>query len=185
MAFLTLTNGTFKVSGIFTLTGRVFTAAAYAIPATGGFWLNNPNFTVAGQNGSPANNGLLRITQGVYNMGTASGNAIGAGVGATFIIEGGIMNVSGRLLTASAITYTQSGGAVNICTVGNSSANTASFSLSAGTFNMSAGSITIVQINSTATAANRRDYYNLATPNITGGTLYVGTGSTTGNSGSI
>jgi hypothetical protein len=62
MAFLTLTNGTFKVSGTFTLAGRFFTAAAYSIPATGGFWLNNPNVTVSGQNGSPTNNGRLRST---------------------------------------------------------------------------------------------------------------------------
>ncbi len=68
MAFLTLTNGTLKVSGTFTLTGRVFTAAAYTIPATGGFWLNNPNFTVAGQNGSPTESGLLRISQGTFNI---------------------------------------------------------------------------------------------------------------------
>ena len=187
MAFLTLTNGTFKASGTFTLAGRVFTSAAYIIPATSGFWLNNPNFTVAGQNGSPANNGLLRITQGVYNIGTSSGNTMGAGVGAAFIIEGGIVNVSGRLFTTSAITYTQSGGDVNICTVGNSAANTASFSIgtSGAVFNMSGGNIHMVQINSTATALNRRDYFNLATPHITGGTLYVGTGSTTGNSGSF
>ncbi|MEP6952141.1 MAG: T9SS type A sorting domain-containing protein [Ginsengibacter sp.] len=187
MGFLTLTNGTLKVSGTFTLTGRIFTGAAYAIPATGGFWLNNPNFTVAGQDGSPANNGLLRITQGAYNIGTSSGNAIGAGVGAVFIIEGGLMNVSGRLLTANAITYTQTGGAVNICTVGNSAANSASFSIgtSGAVFNMSGGNISMVQINSNATAASRRDYFNLATPHITGGTLYVGTGNTAGNSGTF
>ncbi|HKP69281.1 MAG TPA: fibronectin type III domain-containing protein, partial [Pyrinomonadaceae bacterium] len=40
--FLTLTSGTFKISGTFTVTNRVFTAAAYTIPAGGGFWLNNP-----------------------------------------------------------------------------------------------------------------------------------------------
>ena len=81
MAFLTLTNGTLKVSGAFTLAGRVFTAAVYTIPATGGFWLNNPNFTVAGQNGSPTEAGLLRITQGTFNIGTATGNSMGFSTG--------------------------------------------------------------------------------------------------------
>jgi hypothetical protein len=83
-AFLTLTNGTLKLSGTFTGTHRTFTPAAYVIPATAGFWLNNPNFTVAAQNGSPTDNGLLRVSQGTFNVGTASGNSMGAGAGATF-----------------------------------------------------------------------------------------------------
>ena len=46
--YLTLTNGTFKISGSFSMTNRTFnTAATYTIPATGGIWLNNANYTVA------------------------------------------------------------------------------------------------------------------------------------------
>ena len=60
----------------------VFTAAAYTIPATGGFWLNNANATVIGQNGSPTNNGLLRLTAGTLNIGTVGTNVMGAGAGA-------------------------------------------------------------------------------------------------------
>ena len=33
---LTLTNGTLKISGTFTMTNRVFLTAIYVIPATGG-----------------------------------------------------------------------------------------------------------------------------------------------------
>jgi len=187
MAFLTLTNGTLKVSGTFTVAGRVFTAAAYTIGATAGFWLNNPNFTVSGQSGSPTMNGLLRISQGTFNMGTVSGNAMGAGTGAVFTIDGGTFNISGRLLTANAVTYTQSGGTVNVCTVGNASSLTQSFGLTSAstTFNMSGGTINLIQINSTATAGNRRDYSVLGTANITGGTLNVGTAATTGNAGNF
>ncbi len=44
---------------------------------------------------------------------------MGAGVGAAFIIEGGTLNFAGRLTSANTfITYTQSGGTVNICTAG-------------------------------------------------------------------
>jgi hypothetical protein len=182
MAFLTLTNGTFKISGSFTMAARVFDAAAYTIPVTGGFWLNNPNFTVSGQNGNAINNGLLRISQGIYNEGTVANNTLTFGTGVSYIMEGGTANIAGRFISTN-MTYTQTSGAMNICTVGNSTANSASFSLSAGFFNMSGGSITIVQINSNATATNRRDYYNLITPNITGGVLNLGTGSTTGNAG--
>ncbi|MFL6253855.1 MAG: beta strand repeat-containing protein, partial [Pyrinomonadaceae bacterium] len=186
-AFLTLTNGTLKVSGTFTANFRTFTTAGYTIPATGGFWLNNPNYTVTGQNGSPTNNGLLRISQGTLNVGTSSGNAMGAGTGAVFTIEGGTSNFSGRLNTASVVTYTQTGGTVNACTVGNTSSLTASFGLTSTTslFNMSGGSINLVQINSNATATSRLDYQVSSTANVTGGTLNVGTAATTGNTGNF
>jgi hypothetical protein len=185
--WLVMTNGTIKVSGTFTGTSRVFAAAAYTIPATAGFWLNNPNYTVAGQAGSPTQNGLLRISQGIFNIGSASGNAMGAGTGAVFTIEGGTVNISGRLITANAVTYTQSGGTVNVCTVGNGTSLGQSFGLTSATtsFNMSAGVINLIQINSTATAANRRDYSVLGVANITGGTLNVGTAATTGNAGNF
>ena len=185
--FLTLTNGTLKISGTFTVTNRVFTAAAYTIGATTGFWLNNPNFNVAGQNGSPTNNGLLRISNGTFNVGTSSGNAMGAGAGATFTIEGGTSNFTGRLNSTSAVTYTQTAGTVNVSTVGNASSLTASFGLTstASFFNMSGGSINLVQINSNATAGNRLDYQVSSTANVTGGTLNVGTAATTGNAGNF
>ncbi len=185
--FLTLTNGTLKISGTFTVTNRVFTAAAYTIGATTGFWLNNPNFTVAGQNGSPTNNGLLRISQGIFNAGTSSGNAMGAGAGAVFTIEGGTSNYSGRLNSANAVTYNQSGGIMNMCTVGNASSLTASFGLTSTTslFNMSGGTINLVQINSNATAANRLDYQVSSVATVTGGTLNVGTAATSGNTGNF
>ena len=150
--FLTLTSGTFKISGTFTIANRVFTAAGYSIPAIGGFWLNNPNFTVSGQNGSPTNNGLLRISSGIYNVGTSAGNSLGGGAGAVFTIEGGTVNTAGRLQTTSAVTYNQSGGDVNVCTVGNT-ATTACFGLTSttNTFNMSGGNITLVLPSTNAT----------------------------------
>jgi hypothetical protein len=181
-AFLTLTNGTLKLSGTFTGTHRTFTPAAYVIPATAGFWLNNPNFTVAAQNGSPTDNGLLRVSQGTFNVGTASGNSMGAGAGATFTIEGGTVNVAGRLQTTSAVTYTQTGGTVNTATVGNASTTTGAFDLSAATnsFTMSGGTIVVVQANTTN--QTKVDYRVAAsTSSITGGTLQIGSGATTTN----
>jgi hypothetical protein len=185
--FATLTNGTLKISGTFAGTNRVFPAAAYTIGATAGFWLNNPNYTVAGQNGSPTNNGLLRVSQGTFNVGTASGNAMGGGAGAVFTIEGGTTNFVGRLNSANAVIYNQSGGNVNVNTIGNASSLTASFGLTstASAFNMTGGNINLVQINSNATAANRLDYQVSSVANVTGGTLNVGNGTTTGNAGNF
>ena len=177
--FLTLTNGTFKLSGTFTVTNRVFTVAAYTIGATTGFWLNNPNFTVAGQNGSPTNNGLSRLTQGIYSIGTAIGNSLGAGAGAQFIVEGGTMNVAGRLQTTSAITYTQSAGTVNVCTIGQTAA-TACFGLTGvSTISMTGGTIVLVQ---RSTAATPLDYSVSSAPTGTiGTTLQIGNAATATN----
>src|SRR5262245_17159180 len=85
MAYLTITNGTLKISGTFALAGRTFAAASYSIPATGGFWLNNPNYTVSGQagnatvsgtgiagTGTPGTAALLRVSAGTLNVGTAA-----------------------------------------------------------------------------------------------------------------
>ena len=179
--FLSITNGTFKISGTGTFSNPVFNDAAYTIPATGGFWLDNPNYTVAGLNGSPTNNGLLRISQGTFNVGTSSGKAMGAAAGAIFIVEGGTVNFAGRLNTANAVTYTQSAGTVNITTVGNSTNNLAGFGLTSGSsvFNMSGGTINLVRAN---TAGTPIDYQVSGTANITGGTLNVGTAATPANS---
>ena len=180
LGFLSITNGTFKISGTGTFSNPVFNTAAYAIPATGGFWLDNPNYTVVGLNGSPTNNGLLRVSQGIFDVGTASGNAMGAGAGAIFIIEGGTVDFAGRLNTANAVTYTQSAGTVNITTVGNSTNNMAGFGLTSGSsvFNMSGGAINLVRAS---TAGTPIDYQVSGTANITGGTLNVGTAATASN----
>ena len=183
LGFLSITNGTFKISGTGTFSNPVFNAAAYTIPATGGFWLDNPNYTVAGLNGSPTNNGLLRVSQGTFNGGTSSGNAmgVGAGAGPMFIFEGGTINFAGRLNTANAVTYTQSAGTVNITTVGNPNNSLAGFGLSSGSsvFNMSGGTINLVRASSAGTPI---DYQVSGTANITGGTINVGTAATPSNS---
>jgi hypothetical protein len=180
MAFLTLTNGTLKVSGTFSLSGRVFTSAAYSIGATTGFWLNNPNVTVVGQNGSPTNNGLLRISNGNFTVGTLGTNVMGAGAGATFVVEGGALNVAGRLTSATAVTYTQSGGTVNICTAGGC-ATSPSFgftsTLPTNVMNMSGGTINVVNSNGLTTA----DWNQQGTINFAGGTVNFGTAATAAN----
>jgi CSLREA domain-containing protein len=177
--YLTLTNGTYKISGTFTLSSRTFTAS-YTIAATAGIWLNNPNYTVSGINGSPINAGLLRLTQGIYTIGTASGNSMDGSAGAVFIIEGGTMNATGRFSPQSAVTYTQTAGTVNVCTVGQSSSNFGSFELfsTSSSFTMSGGSIVLHQAS---TATTPLDFDILGTVNYTGGTLQIGASDTATN----
>jgi len=177
-SFLTLTNGTFQISGTFAGAHRLFPVASYTIPATTGIWINNPNFTVAGQNGSPTNNGLLRITSGIYQVGTASGNAMGAGPGATFLIEGGTLNLAGRLNSANAVSYSQSAGIVNVTTVGNPASSTGGFDLSsaANTVSITGGSIVL---NRASTAPTPLDYrLNGGAGAVSGGTLQIGNSAT-------
>src|SRR6185369_13743924 len=118
------------------------------IPAAGGFWLNNPNVTVSGQNGSPSlggvgaagtgtpgTGGLLRVSSGTLNVGTSSGNSFGFGNNSTVIVEGGAINVTGRFgvnNVANNLTYSQTGGVITVCTVGNASSTLASFDLGQG-----------------------------------------------------
>ncbi len=175
--WLVMANGTLKLSGTFTGTSRVFAAAAYTIPASFGFWLNNPNYTVAGQAGSATNNGLLRISQGTFNVGTATGNAMGFATGSTTVVEGGAVNATGRFgVTAAgnAITYAQSGGTITVCTIGNASATLGSFDLGtsiASSIAISGGTI-VTQIN--ATAIDYRNQAGGGIAGVTGGTLQLG-----------
>jgi len=178
----THTAGVLKIGGSFTLSTPLYTTASYSIPALGGIWLDNANFTAAGQNGSPTARGLFRVTAGTYNIGTASGNSLGSGTNSVYIIEGGAINVTGRFnLTSTGVYYNQSGGILSVATVGNASSATASFGITSSTgtsFITSGGTIVLVQ---RATGATIRDYYVVAAPIITGGTLQVGSAATATN----
>ncbi|MBD2715965.1 T9SS type A sorting domain-containing protein [Microvirga sp. STR05] len=176
-------TGTLKISGTATISNRVFgNAASYIIPATGGFWLNNANFTVTPQTGSPSVAGLLRISAGTYNVGVTIGNSISFATGAAFTMEGGTLNSAGRVTSftsataAAAITFNMSGGTINASTVGNTS-GTPSFGIN-GTTTISGGTINLVQ---RSTATTPLDYYVAGTYNFTGGMVNVGTAATATN----
>jgi len=177
VGFLTLTKGMLKVSGTNTFNGAVFTTAAYSIGATVGFWLNNLNFTVNGQNGSPTVAGMLRITQGIYNIGTATGNSMGFSAGSNIIIEGGTVNATGRFGVAAAantFTYTQSGGTITVCTIGNASTTLYNFDLGtsiSSTINWTGGTVVVQKA---ASGTTHPGYRNDAGGNIAGGTLQIG-----------
>jgi hypothetical protein len=178
--WLVLTNGTLKLSGTFTATSRTFSAAAYTIPATAGFWLNNPNYTVAGQNGTSTISGLIRFSQGTFNIGTASGNSMSFAAGATVIVEGGAINAAGRFAVAAAanaINYTQTGGTITVCMVGNASTTLGSFDLGTGlasSISMSGGTV-ICQL--AATSIDYRNQGGSGITGVTGGTLQLGNAS--------
>lgn len=179
--FLSLTNGTFVIAGTNSFSNNLFTTSGYSITSTSGFWLNNPNATILGQNGSPTLTGILRVSDGTYNVGTSTGNSLGFSTGANITVEGGTINVAGRFAVNSStntITYTQTAGTINVATAGNASTTLASFDLgtsATSTASISGGTINVV-IASTA-ASGPRDFRHFAgaSANITGGTLNLGT----------
>jgi FG-GAP-like repeat/Fibronectin type III domain len=181
VGFLTITTGTFKLSGTNAFSNPVFNTTAYAIPAAGGFWMNNANATVAGLNGSPTVTGMFRMSQGTFNVGTATGNSMGFATGANINVEGGAINSTGRFgvaASANVITYNQSGGTITVCTIGNASTTLASFDLGTGTgtTNITGGTI-VVQLANTG-GSGPRDFRNQSgltgTTTVTGGTVQLG-----------
>ena len=178
--FLTLTNGVLKMSGSYTFSNTFFNTTSYTIPAAAGIWLNNPNVTVTAQNGTVTLNGLLQIDAGICNIGTTNAHRIQYGTGATFIMGGGALNLSGGfspVATANTISYTQSGGTFTLATQGTDSTTLASFDINnaGSSFTMSGGTIVLQRMN----ARTYSDYRNIAgTVAITGGTVEFGNGST-------
>ncbi|MBX7045162.1 MAG: T9SS type A sorting domain-containing protein [Ignavibacteria bacterium] len=169
----TTCTGIIKISGSFTKTGdSIFTAAAYSLPSTGGLWLNNSNYSHTGLNGSPTLSGLLRVTAGTFKFGTATGNTPTLAATTIFYIDGGTLNFASRLNSASALTYTQTSGTVNINQNGNTSSATPSFGLSSTTasITMSGGTIQLHLISGGTTPQD----WNLQTaPSGTIGTTVI------------
>ncbi len=92
------------------------------------------------------------------------------------------MNATGRFSPQSAVSYTQSAGTVNVCTVGQTSNSFGSFELfsTSSSFTMSGGTINLVQASTAATTPLDFDVLS-NTVNYTGGTLNIGTAATTTN----
>lgn len=171
---LTISNGTLKISSASTLSLATWTS----VPVTAGFWLNNADASVIIGSGNTTFNGLFRLTNGTFTTGTSADQNINCNTTGTFIIEGGTLNIAGRLSRASSPSgsYTQTGGIVNVTTVGSSATGCFYFGSTGSTFNMSGGTIVIQQPN-TGTSA---DYTILSggTANVTGGTVQFGNAGT-------
>ena len=184
VGFLTLTSGLLKISGNFPMSSPLFKTAIYTIPAGGGIWLNNANFVVSGtaSGETTSNGGLLRISQGTYNIGIGAADGMGGTSGAMFLIEGGTVNAAGRIDPQFGVNYIQTGGTVNLATIGNSNTLNGSFDIPApeSSVTISGGTINLINPGTGGPADYR---LNAGTATITGGLLNVGsTGSPAGAS---
>ena len=173
--FLTLSNGTFRLSTATTVTpflGNV------TIPSSAGLWLysNSPTVTIPD---SLILSGSLRVSSGILTIGNAADKRLMYNGGA-FTVEGGTVNIAGRFAPYNGFTttvFTMSGGTLNVPTVGSTSTTDAPFSMSvAGSyFEMTGGTIVIKQ----AGGANL-GFLNTGstTYSVTGGTVQIGDAST-------
>lgn len=177
--FLTLTRGTFEIAGSATFSNPVWSTATYTISSPAVFILNNTNATVAAQNGNAALNGKLTILAGTYNIGTAANhNLTGATSSNALQIDGGNLNISGKLNFRTSTNYIQSGGIVTVATQGNTADTLSSFGIgpSAASFTMSGGTIVLQNPSSVSNVTE----YRISSLNtqLTGGTLQLGNAAT-------
>lgn len=174
--FLTLTNGTFKISTA-TATLTPF-AAATTIPLSTGIWLNNAGATIF-TGATVTLYGYVRATAGILNVGDAADENL-TSYGGTITIDGGTVNVAGRLDRAGPTVltnFTMSSGTLIVATVGSTTAGAAPFRMDeiGSTFNMSGGTIIIRR-----PGAGNLGYVNTGgtVGAVTGGTLQIGDAST-------
>jgi G8 domain len=173
--FLTLTKGTIHIAGTYTFSSviTIGTAAYTVCNSTAGFWLDNPTVAVLATSGSVTAEGLFKLSQGVFSVGSGVSNSFNLASTTNLVIEGGTLNVASRL-KGSPLYFTMSGGIVNVCTQGNGT-STPSFYVNAKNLAMSGGTISL---NKPSTTYD--DYFaeGTITKTITGGTLTCPSSST-------
>jgi Fibronectin type III domain. len=176
--FLTLTSGTFKLS-----TGATITpfSGSQAIPSSAGLWINHSSAVVNTTGGDLSVAGILHTTAGTLNIGNAADNRL-IYSGGTIIIEGGTINVAGRIERSNLTTiikFNMSGGVLTVPTVGSTSTTVSPIELTVvgSTFTWSNGSI-IVQREGGSGAQDLGYVNTLTNFTVSGGTLQIGNPST-------
>jgi fibronectin-binding autotransporter adhesin len=186
---ISLQNGTLKLNGTMNIGYLVLSNEDYYIPSSAGLWLNGNGVTVTATDNSAKGgfnyntflDGILRITDGTYNGGSAPG--LIAGDEGTLIMEGGTLNVwqlRGENPSSGNFNYSQSGGTVNVAygfalDYANNSGSYARFALgsSTATFQMTGGTLNVAKATSDGgfVLGSGSGYYT-----VTGGTvnLYMG-----------
>lgn len=178
--FLTLTNGTLKLSSTYSLNVDLFSGNT-TLPISTGIYLNNPNVTLNFQ-GNLVLAGRLNIDAGVINIGDAADEYLESN-GGVIDIKGGGLNVASRYFSTNINTlsnFSISGGTFTIPTVGSSSTSVYPFQINAfgSSFNMTGGSIVIQREGGNGSQDLGLYIDGLATNGISGGTIQFGNNST-------
>ncbi|MEI6021619.1 MAG: T9SS type A sorting domain-containing protein [Bacteroidota bacterium] len=141
---LSLSNGTLKISSASTFTPFILDPS---IPANARLW-NNGGTINSSANINWTLNGAIRLDAGIINVGTATVNRITPNTASTLEVNGGTLNVSGRISPNSSIiwTFLMTAGLVNVGIIGNPSTGSESFMMnnSNDVFAMSGGTLCVV-----------------------------------------
>lgn len=189
---LTLINGLFKISaaGTYQLGGT----AGYTVTPTAGLHLNATSSILNTGSFTTFNEGLIRITNGTANFGTASGNEVHTQFKGLFDMSGGIANVSGRFVSSSAPTAAPltglttsgtllTGGLINVSTIGSGSALTGTFDISPGSKLVISGTPEVIFHKPSVGAADLHiEHIASGSKSLTGGTFTFGGSLTTAGS---
>lgn len=145
--------GTLVIGGNYKLENRLFTALNPVIGDNAGVVFANDSLKVVGQNSNIAFNGTFKVQKGVLNFGTNNSNYFSGSF--DLIIEGGSMNLAGRLYSPSATSFIQTGGKLRLAVVGNNT-NEPTMGLTTAVIKMLGGEIVLVN---PGIVTSRLDYY--------------------------
>ncbi|MFN7312078.1 MAG: T9SS type A sorting domain-containing protein [Bacteroidota bacterium] len=176
--FLTLTRGSFTLSGNNNFSSPLFTSTTVLINGNSVFTLNNVNATITGLNGNVEleNSGELNITNGTFHVGTTSSRFLDIKHNdGKLNVQGGRLIIAGRQVFSKG-SITISGGEMVVANTGNTSSNL-TFDITGGTFTQSGGTITLA--NSGTSVDLNLSSADLT--NVSGGTIKLGTSAITAN----
>ncbi len=179
--FLTLINGTFRLSSASAVTITPFNVTA-TIPYTARVWMNSTLGTMTFTGGNINLFGELRCSSGTMNIGSAANNGISSN-GGLVAVSGGTVNVAGRYdrpNTTCLSRIIMTGGTFVLNTVGSTSTTLAPFQMDVpGSQYTHTGGTVIIRreggggaqnLGFTCTGGNIN--------NVNGGTLQIGDAST-------
>ncbi len=178
---LVLTSGVFKLTGASTITPFTadITTSPFLIPAAAGLWVNGG--TISPRNMSWTFAGLLKVSAGTLNVGSANTNWLAPQTGATIEIEGGNLNAADRLSQVGASwNYIMTGGTLTVPYVSTSTADRPPFNMESSgcSFSMSGGTIIIERAG--GSTGQNLGFFSIAGAGsgFTGGTLQIGSSNT-------
>lgn len=178
--FLTLANGTFKLSttGVVSLTPFTGTAT---IPLTGGIHINSTTATVSFLAGINLF-GNLTLSNGNLNIGNANNEDLISN-GGYFQIAGGTARIAGKYYSANINTLTNfsiTGGSLILPTSGTTSTTIAPIHINGvgSTFTMTGGTVTIEREGGTGAQNLGLTITGVSYSTVTGGILQIGNSST-------
>jgi hypothetical protein len=177
--FLTLTNGTFKLSTSGASTIIPYTVAA-TIPQSGAIWLNSALSSISTQ-AALTMYGNITVSNGVFNVGNAADQDLLSN-GGYLTINNGTLNIAGKYYATginNLSKFTISGGNVVVPSIGSTNTTIAPFQIAGvgSQFTMSGGSLIIPREG--GTGAQNLGFVNTGTSggSVTGGTLQIGSSS--------